>query len=35
MKTAIKRTSMWLFDHGVLNARANTWIFRVFGLRSA
>lgn len=35
MKTGIKRTSMWLYDKGVLSERANAWMFRTFGLRSA
>jgi hypothetical protein len=35
MKTAIKRTSMWLFNHGVISAGATDWMFSAFDLRGA
>ncbi|MDB5911187.1 MAG: hypothetical protein JWP34_5304 [Massilia sp.] len=35
MKTAIKRTTMWLHNHGALSQRATDWMFRTFGLGGA
>lgn len=35
MKTAIKRSTMWLYNHGMISVHANNWVFSIFGLRSA